>query len=199
MWIHKTLWLALRDGEVDAVSATEQGAREQSEDVLRCDMCDEWGFGILRPLLLLDALLAHHWDSAENCCSCGVRLEVDPRFSAYDMWLGHVLSIRPDPRSTSVAKWFWQARRSQCYKQRSNSSRGGKRENRKITKTKKGWRNPRWFVRRPVLRQQSPRVRRCEGRGHAQQLQRWSRVWRPWRPGRRGEGRSSRECGSLGR
>ena len=112
MWIHKTLWLALRDGEVDSVSATEQGAREQSEDVLRCDMCDEWVFGTLRPLLLLDALLAHHWDSAENCCSCGVRLEVDPRFSAYDMWLGHVLSIRPDPRSTSVAKWFWQARRS---------------------------------------------------------------------------------------
>lgn len=112
MWIHKTFWLALRDGEVDSVSSTAQGAREQSDNVLRCDISDEWIFGTLRPLLLLDALLEHRWDSAENCCSCGVRLEMDPRFSAYDMWLGHVLSIRPDPRSTRVAKWFWQARRA---------------------------------------------------------------------------------------
>lgn len=112
MWIHKTLWLALRDREVDSVSATEQGAKERSENVLRCDLSDEWIFGTLRPMLLLDALLAHRWDSAESCCSCGVRLEMDPRFSAYDMWLGHVLSIRPDPRSTRVAKWFWQARQA---------------------------------------------------------------------------------------
>jgi hypothetical protein len=112
MWIHKTFWLSLRNGKVDSVSATEPGAKEPGENALRCDLSDEWIFGTLRPMLLLDALLEHRWDSTENCCSCGVRLEIDPRFTAYDMWLGHVLAIRPDPRSTRVAKWFWQARQA---------------------------------------------------------------------------------------
>ena len=110
MWIHRTFWLALRNGEVDSVSAFEQGAREQSDNVLRCDAGDEWVLGTLRPMLLVETLLEHRWESSENCCSCGVRLELDPRFRAYDLWLGHILSVQPDRRSSSVAKWFWQVR-----------------------------------------------------------------------------------------